>query len=70
VRSSAIFLVRVVTSTRSPADALVDLAIRSSIWPLVGLTIDLGVDEPGGPDDLLDDPPDCVPLVGPGVADR
>ena len=28
--------------------------MRSSIWPLVGLTIDLGVDQAGRPNDLLD----------------
>ena len=30
-------------------------SIRSSIWPFVGLDDHLGIDQPGRPDDLLDD---------------
>ena len=56
MRSSAIFLVSVVTSTRWSASARMRIsATRSSIWPLVGFTIDLGVDQAGRPHDLLDD---------------
>ena len=72
MRSSAIFLVSVVTSTRSPRrDPVVDLLHEVVDLALGGLDDDLGVDQAGGPHDLLDD------LVGrararrrPGVADR
>ena len=55
MRSSAIFFVRVVTRTRSPRpivvlisrDEVVDLALGR-------LDDDLGIDQAGGPDDLLD----------------
>ena len=55
MRSSAIFFVSVVTSTRSPfVTRSLMFSMRSSIWPFVGLTIDLRVDEPGRAHDLLD----------------
>ena len=67
MRSSAIFLVSVVTSTRSSsATRLLICSMRSSIWPLVGLTIDLGVDQAGGPHDLLDHLRGHLELVGAG----
>ena len=56
MRSSDIFLVSVVTRTRSFFSARSRISwIRSSIWPLVGLTITSGSTRPVGPDDLLDD---------------
>ena len=67
MRSSAIFLVSVVTSTRSSRSARSRISCsRSSIWPLVGLSDDLGVDQAGRPDDLLDDAVGLGQLVGPG----
>ena len=49
VRSSAIFLVRVVTSTRSSRAALARISsIRSSIWPVTGRTSTLGSSRPVG----------------------
>ena len=57
VRSSDIFLVRVVTSTRWSAASRARIsATRSSIWPLVGPDHDLRVHQPGRPDDLLHHP--------------
>ena len=55
MRSSAIFLVSVVTSTRSPSvDAVVDLLDEVVDLALGGLDDDLGVDQAGGAHDLLD----------------
>ena len=49
MRSSAIFLVSVVTSTRSPlVTRSLMLSMRSSIWPFVGLTITSGSTSPVG----------------------
>ncbi|CFR75779.1 Uncharacterised protein [Mycobacterium tuberculosis] len=49
MRSSAIFLVSVVTSTRWSASARVRISpIRSSICPLVGLTTTFGSTRPVG----------------------
>ncbi|SKF66057.1 Uncharacterised protein [Mycobacteroides abscessus subsp. abscessus] len=49
MRSSAIFLVRVVTSTRSLRSTRSRISpIRSSIWPLVGFTITSGSTSPVG----------------------
>ena len=42
------------------------LPCRSSIWPLVGLTITSGSTRPGGPHDLLDDLARDLQLVGAG----
>ena len=75
MRSSDIFLVSVVTRTRSLRSARTRISwIRSSIWPLVRLDDDLGVDQAGRPDDLLDDvAADLVQLVvarGRGEVDR
>ena len=56
MRSSAIFLVSVVTSTRSsPLGALTDLADQVVDLALRRLDHDLRVDEPGRPDDLFDE---------------
>ena len=56
MRSSAIFLVSVVTSTRSPLrHPVVDQLDQVVDLPLGGLDDHLGVDEPGRADDLLDD---------------
>ena len=67
MRSSAIFLVSVVTSTRSSRSARVRISpIRSSIWPLVGLTTTCGSTSPVGPDHLLDElAAGLAELVGP-----
>ncbi|SKW21344.1 Uncharacterised protein [Mycobacteroides abscessus subsp. abscessus] len=49
MRSSAIFFVNVVTSTRSSASVRCRIdAMRSSICPLVGLTTTLGSTSPVG----------------------
>ena len=65
MRSSAIFLVRVVTSTRwSCSTRALISPMRSSIWPLVGSHHDLGVDQAGGAHDLLDDLIGVLELVG------
>ena len=49
MRSSAIFLVSVVTSTRSPlVTRSLTLSMRSSIWPFVGLTMTSGSTRPVG----------------------
>ena len=49
-------LVSVVTSTRSFAATRSRIsASRSSTWPSTGFITSLGIDEPGRPDDLLDD---------------
>ena len=66
VRSSAIFFVSVVTSTRSFASARARISfIRSSIWCARLAHLDLGVDDPGRPDDLLDDPRRVLALERP-----
>ena len=63
VRSSAIFLVSVVTRARSPRSARSRISpSRSSIWLVVGPDVDLGVDEAGRADDLLDDVLGRAPL--------
>ena len=56
MRSSDIFFVSVVTSTRASASArpLIS-ATRSSIWPFVGFTMISGSIRPGRAHDLLDD---------------
>ncbi|SLJ20955.1 Uncharacterised protein [Mycobacteroides abscessus subsp. abscessus] len=49
MRSSAIFLVRVVTSTRSSRSVRRRISCtRSSIWPLVGFTTTFGSTSPVG----------------------
>ena len=72
MRSSAIFLVRVVTSTRSSRAARCpDLRHQVVDLALGRLDDDLGVHQPGRPDDLLDDlAADLLSSYGPGVADR
>ena len=57
MRSSAIFLVSVVTSTRSPTASRARISSsRSSIWPARAAHLDLGVDQAGRADDLLHHP--------------
>ena len=77
MRSSDIFLVSVVTRTRSLRSTRWPISwIRSSIWPLVGFTTTSGSISPVGPDDLLDDVVDAADLVelvvagGGGEVDR
>ncbi len=56
VRSSAIFLVSVVMSTRPPrSTSWLISERRSSIWPLGGPDLDQGIEEAGRSDDLIGD---------------
>ena len=73
MRSSAIFLVSVVTSTRSSRLAVRSLDLVHQVVDLAlgRLDHDLGVDQPGRADDLLDHA--VGPgrsSYGPGVAER
>ena len=70
--SSAIFLVSVVTSTRSSfSERIADLLEQVVDLPLAGLHDHLRVDEAGRTDDLLDHAiRDPESRTGPGVAER
>ncbi len=72
MRSSAIFLVSVVTSTRSSRSVRLRISpIRSSICPLVGLTTTCGSTSPVGRMTCsTNSPPVWLSSYGPGVADR
>ena len=72
MRSSDIFLVSVVTSTRSSRSVRARISCtRSSIWPLVGLTTTSGSTRPVGRITCsTNSPPVRLSSYGPGVADR
>ena len=70
MRSSAIFLVIVVTSTRPPAATRSSTwAIRSSIWPLVGRTTTSGSTSPVGRTICSTTWLELASSYSPGVAD-
>ena len=70
VRSSAIFLVRVVTSTRSCRSARWWISpMRSSIWPSTGRTSTSGSSRPVGRITCSTICPDRVVSYSPGVAE-
>ena len=71
MRSSAIFLVSVVTRTRSPlVTRSLICSMRSSIWPLVGLTITSGSTRPVGRTICSTTCDDIRSSYSAGVADR
>ena len=71
MRSSAIFLVRVVTRILSPfSTRMLICSMRSSIWPLVGLTMTSGSVRPVGRTICSTTWVDCPISYADGVADR
>ena len=70
MRSSAIFLVSVVTSTRPPAATVLAMrACRSSTWPLVGMMVTSGSINPVGRMTCSTIWFECSSSKGPGVAE-
>ena len=70
MRSSAIFLVSVVTRTRPPAPTVVWMrASRSSTCPLVGMTVTSGSTSPVGRMTCSTTCAECSSSKAPGVAD-